>query len=118
MLNYFSDNQDLEFTLQNLELAEITAMLEKDYKNAEKFESAPADFKDALDNYERSLKIIGEIAAERIEARSRTVDQVGAQFKDGKVIYHPLTLQNLQDLKQAGLMGVCRYRRLPTCRST
>ncbi|MBE6356231.1 MAG: acyl-CoA dehydrogenase, partial [Lentisphaerae bacterium] len=106
MLNYFSDNQDLEFTLKNLELAEITGLLEKDYTNAEKFESAPVDFKDALDNYERALKIIGEIAAERIEARSRTVDQVGAQFKDGKVIYHPLTLQNLEDLKQAGLMGV------------
>ena len=37
MLNYFSDNQDLEFTLHNLELAEITAMLEKNYENAEKF---------------------------------------------------------------------------------
>ncbi len=106
MLNYFSDNQDLEFTLHNLELAEITAMLEKNYENAEKFETAPADFKDALDNYERALKVIGEIAGERIESRSRTVDEVGAQFKDGKVIYHPLTLQNLKDLNQAGLMGV------------
>ena len=84
MLNYFSDNQDLEFTLHNLELAEITAMLEKNYENAEKFETAPADFKDALDNYERALKVIGEIAGERIEARSRTVDEVGAQSKTAK----------------------------------
>ena len=95
MLNYFSDNQDLEFTLKNLELAEITGMLEKDYNYADKFEAAPADFKDALDNYERALKVIGEIAGERIEARSRTVDQEGAKFENGKVIYHPLTLQNL-----------------------
>ena len=106
MMNYFSDNQDLEFTLRNLELAEITGLLEKNYKYAEKFESAPVDFQDAMDNYERSLKVIGEIAGERIEARSRTVDQEGAKFKDGKVIYHPLTLQNLEDLTKAGLMGV------------
>ena len=106
MLNYFSDNQDLGFTLRNLDLAEITGMLEKDYRNAEKFESAPVDFADALDNYERALKVIGEIAGERIEARSRAVDQDGAKFKDGKVIYNPLTLQNLEDLSKAGLMGV------------
>ena len=60
MLNYFSDNKDLEFTLHNLELAEITGMLEKNYHSAEKFESAPVNFQDALDNYERALKIIGE----------------------------------------------------------
>ena len=94
MLNYFSDNKDLEFTLGSLELAEITERLENNYRHAEKFESAPVDFKDAMDNYERALKVIGEIAAERIEARSRTVDQEGAKFKDGKVIYHPFTLQN------------------------
>ena len=106
MLNYFSDNKDLEFTLKSLDLAEITALLEKNYSETDKYEAAPVDFADAMDNYERSLKVIGEIAAERIEARSRIVDQEGAKFKDGKVIYHPLTLQNLEDLTQAGLMGV------------
>jgi len=106
MLNYFSDNKDLEFTLKSLDLAEITALLEKNYSETDKYEAAPVDFNDAMDNYERALKVIGEIAGERIEARSRVVDQEGAKFKDGKVIYHPLTLQNLEDLTQAGLMGV------------
>ena len=106
MLNYFSDNKDLEFTLKSLDLAEITALLEKNYSETDKYEAAPVDFNDAMDNYERALKVIGEIAGERIEARSRIVDQEGAKFKDGKVIYHPLTLQNLEDLTQAGLMGV------------
>ena len=106
MLNYFTDNQDLQFTLKSLELAEISALLENGYRDAEKFENAPRDFADAMDNYERSLKVIGEIAAERIEARSREVDLNGAKFKDGKVIYNPLTIQNLKDLAQAGLMGV------------
>ena len=50
MLNYFSDNQDLQFTLKSLELAEITGLLEDDYRKAEKFENAPRDFQDAMDN--------------------------------------------------------------------
>ena len=38
MLNYFCDNQDLQFTLKNLELAEITALLEKEIAGAKKGE--------------------------------------------------------------------------------
>ena len=63
MLNYFSDNKDLEFTLKSLDLAEITALLEKNYSETDKYEAAPVDFNDAMDNYERALKVIGEIAA-------------------------------------------------------
>ena len=94
MLNYFTDNQDLQFTLKSLELAEISALLENDYRDAEKFENAPRDFADAMDNYERSLKVIGEIAAERIEARSREVDLNGAKFKDGYTVADPSVLGN------------------------
>ena len=65
-MNFFLDNKDLEFTLRNLDLAEVARLREDDYKNAEKFENAPENFEDALDNYFRALKVIGEIAAERI----------------------------------------------------
>ena len=105
-MNYFLDNKDLEFTLQHLDLAEITRMREKNYTNAEKFDTAPVDFADALDNYARALKVVGEIAAERIDPRSREVDANGAKFADGKVTYNPLTIRNLEELTQAGVMGV------------
>jgi len=105
-MNYFLDNKDLEFTLNNLDLAEIARMRENNYTNADKFDNAPVDFADALDNYIRAMKVVGEIAAERIAPRSREVDQNGAKFANGKVTYDPLTVQNLKDLTQAGLMGV------------
>ena len=105
-MNFFLDNKDLEFTLRNLDLAEVARMRENDYKNAEKFENAPENFEDALDNYFRALKVIGEIAAERIAPRAREVDLNGAKFVDGKVIYDPLTVKNLDELAKAGLMGV------------
>ncbi|MBE6363484.1 MAG: acyl-CoA dehydrogenase [Lentisphaerae bacterium] len=106
MMNFFLDNKDLEFTLRNLDLAEVARMRENDYKNAEKFENAPENFEDAFDNYFRALKVIGEIAAERIAPRAREVDLNGAKFVDGKVIYDPLTVKNLDELAKAGLMGV------------
>ena len=106
MGNFFKDNTDLMFTLEHLDLAPVAELVEHGYKNAEEFDYAPQDFADALDNYRRALKVVGEIAADRIEPRSRTVDAEGPKFEDGKVTYHPLTTQNLKDLADAGLMGV------------
>lgn len=106
MANFFKDNSDLVFTLKNLDLAEVTALRELDYKLAEEFENAPVSYEDALDNYTRVLEVVGEICGDRIEPRSRTVDAEGPHFADGKVTYHPLTVKNMEDLTQAGVMGV------------
>ncbi len=106
MGNFFKDNPDLMFTLEHLDLAPVAELVERGYKNAGEFDYAPENFADALDNYRQALKVVGEIAADRIEPRSRTVDAEGPKFENGKVTYHPLTTQNLKDLADAGLMGV------------
>ncbi len=106
MANFFKDNADLVFTLNNLELSEVAELKEEGYKFAQDFDNAPVDFADALDNYNRVLEVVGEICGDRIEPRSRTVDAEGPHFENGVVTYHPLTVQNLEDLKLAGVMGV------------
>ncbi len=106
MANYFTENRDLQFTLDNLDMEEIVRLRENDYEYAEKYDNAPVDFEDALDNYRRILKEVGEVCAERIEPRSRTVDEEGPRFEDGVVTYHPLTQENIKDLKKLGVMGV------------
>ena len=106
MGNFFKDTPDLMFTLEHLDLAPVAELVENGYKHAEEFDYAPENFADALDNYRQALKVVGEIASDRIEPRSRTVDAEGPKFEDGKVTYHPLTTQNLKDLADAGLMGV------------
>jgi alkylation response protein AidB-like acyl-CoA dehydrogenase len=106
MSNFFTDNKDLVFTLKNLDLQEVSALCEDNYKFAEEFDNAPENFEDALDNYERVLTVVGEVAGERIEPRSRIVDEEGPKFENGVVTYHPLTQQNLKDLTDAGVMGV------------
>ncbi|MDD3886303.1 MAG: acyl-CoA dehydrogenase family protein, partial [Victivallaceae bacterium] len=106
MANFFTDNKDLVFTLNNLDLAPVTALCEHNYSFAADYENAPVDFKDALDNYNRVLSVVGGICGDRIEPRARDIDVAGPTFADGVVTYNPLTVQNLKDLADAGVMGV------------
>jgi len=111
MSNYFTDNKDLQFTLANLELEEIVGLRENNYSQAKDFDYAPENFADAKDNYKRVLELVGEISGEKIAPRARVVDEEGPHFENNKVTYHPLTVKNLEDLKQAGLGGVMLPRR-------
>jgi len=106
MSNFFTDNKDLQFTLDNLEIQEIIKLREKDYTECNTFDHAPVDFKDSLDNYQRILKVVGDVTGERIEPRARTIDEEGPHFEDNIVTYHPLTVQNLKDLQAAEVCGV------------
>lgn len=106
MSNFFTDNADLLFTLDNLEIQEAMRLIEKDYTEAQKYDTAPESFEDALDSFHRILDVIGDVAGERIAPRARQVDEEGPKFENGVVTYHPLTVQNLNDLKAAGVMGV------------
>ncbi len=106
MSNFYLDNKDLQFTLDNIDLKEVVSMREEGYKACQKFDHAPANYADAIDNYRRVLEVIGEVTGENIDPRSRQVDEEGPHFENNKVTYHPLTQKNLRDLKHAGVMGV------------
>ena len=110
MSNFFTDNADLVFTLKNLDFKEVVSLREDNYKQVEKWDTAPCDYADAMDSYEKVLSVVGDVAGERIAPRSRQVDEEGPKFEDGVVTYHPLTVQNLKDLTDAGVMGVMLRR--------
>jgi len=111
MSNYFTDNKDLQFTLANLELEEVVSLRENNYKQAEEFDYAPENYADAKDNYKRVLELVGEISGERIAPRARVVDEEGPHFENNKVTYHPLTVKNLEELRNAEVFGVMLPRR-------
>lgn len=106
MSNFFTDNKDLQFTLKNINLQEVMDLKENGYTENQKFEDAPLNYEDALDSFERVLDVIGDITGERIAPHARQVDEEGPKFENGVVTYHPLTVQNLKDLRAAGVMGV------------
>ena len=106
MSNFFTDNKDLVFTLNHIDLKEVVAQREKNYSEAATHDHAPQDYADALDNFRRVLEVIGDVCGERIDPRSRQVDEEGPHFENNKVTYHPLTRKNIEDLCSAGVMGV------------
>ncbi len=106
MANFFSDNKDLVFSLDNLDLVEAVKIKENNYKFASEFDTAPTDYNDALDNFKRVMSVVGEICADNIDRRSRIVDEEGPHFADGVVTYHELTRKNLEDLTKADVMGI------------
>ncbi|NWF90563.1 MAG: acyl-CoA dehydrogenase family protein [Ignavibacteriaceae bacterium] len=106
MANYFSDNQDLLFHFEKLDLREVVDFLEENYSQSKKFNYAPVNYQDAKENFKRILEITGDIAANYIAPRSPSIDDEGATFKDGKVQYAKGTKESLELLSKAELMGM------------
>ncbi len=112
--NYFDDNDDIQFLFRHLDLAALARVQEDDfqYRDGPGSEWAPADAEDAIDNYRRILRIVGDLAANRIAPRAEEVDLQGNTLNaDGTVTLSPLVRQNLRDLAQADLMGFTLPRR-------
>ena len=70
MANFFTDNPDLMFQFENLNIEEQVAILEDDYTQAEQFDYAPESYEDAIDNYRRVLEMAGALTAELIAPRA------------------------------------------------
>jgi alkylation response protein AidB-like acyl-CoA dehydrogenase len=106
MANYFSDNSDLTYQFDRLDIKEVVDLVEDYYKESEEYNYAPVDYEDALENYRRILEIIGDISANFIAPRAASIDDEGAAFKDGKVYYAKGTREALDLLSKAELMGM------------
>ncbi len=111
MPNFFTDNKDLVFQFEHLDLEEIVELTENGYAEAEKYDYAPHDYQDAMDNYRKVLEIAGDIAGNIIAPNAASVDEEGAHFENGKVRYAKGTQEALDMLSKAELMGITLPRR-------
>ena len=109
--NFYLDNGDIKFNLNEVGLDKVVALRESDYAEAKQFPEAPVDFADAIDSYDKVLAMVGEICGEMIAPRAASVDEEGCTLENGKVSYAKGTVQNLKDLTQAQVMGVMLPRR-------
>ncbi len=103
--NFFLDNLDLQFRLEQLELQDVLEIKEKGYQYHKEYPAAPRHYADAKDNYRLLLEVLGEICAVVIAPRAAEADLEGAHFDDGQVTYTAATEEGLLALKQADLMG-------------
>jgi alkylation response protein AidB-like acyl-CoA dehydrogenase len=103
--NFFQDNPDLQFRLEQLDLREALEFKEKGYSEADTYPGAPRNYPDAKDNYRIVLDVLGEICGERIAPRAAEADEEGAHFENGVVTYAAATQDAIEALRSAELFG-------------
>lgn len=106
MGNFFSDNKDLQFHLNHPLMRRIVELREKNFTERERYDYAPADFEDAMDNYRRVLEIVGGVCADVIAPNAEDVDHEGPRVENAHVVYARGTQANLEAINKAGLGGI------------
>lgn len=108
--NFFLDNPDLGFRLEQLDLREVVDLKEKGYAEADRYPTAPRDYADAMDDYRIVLEVLGEVCGERVAPRAAEADEEGAHFDGGDVTYAGPTREAIDALRQAELFGAMLSR--------
>jgi len=111
MPNFFTENEDLKFHFNRLDIREVLEIAENNYTQKKDFDYAPENYEDARENLDKVLELVGDIAGNSIAERAASVDQEGARFENGKVIYAKGTQENLKELAQADLSGMILPRK-------
>ncbi|NQV49035.1 MAG: acyl-CoA dehydrogenase family protein [Candidatus Marinimicrobia bacterium] len=111
MSNYFTENKDILFQFNRIDLEEIIRIREDNYEQSQTYSYAPKDYEDAKDNFRRILEVVGDIAGNFVAERAREVDALGSTFADGKVTYAKGLQEAMDRLNQAGLMGFILERK-------
>jgi 3-(methylthio)propanoyl-CoA dehydrogenase len=103
--NYFTDNEDVQFYLNDARLKDIFELREKGYTEHHTHPFAPEDFEDALDNCHRVLSLVGQLSAEILAPAATDTDRRGCTLENNVVSYAPGTQEALKRFTQADLFG-------------
>gem|GEM_PF-4410720 len=105
MENYFTDNEDIQFYLNDARFKDIFELRETGYTENIAYQFAPEDFEDALDNCHRVLSLAGQLSAEILAPTATDTDRHGCTLKNNVVSYAPGTQEVLKRFAQADLFG-------------
>ncbi len=84
----------------------IVELRAKNFTERERYDYAPTDFEDAMDNYRRVLEIVGGVCADVIAPNAEDVDHEGPRVENDHVVYARGTQANLEAINKAGLGGI------------
>ena len=110
-MNFYNDNESLKFYLSHPVMDKIIKLKERDFVDSANDMMAPESVEDAIDNYDKVLEIVGDIAANVLEANAESVDHEGPQVINNEIVYAKGTQQNHEALRNAGLYGMSLPRK-------
>jgi len=106
MANFYRDNDDIQFLFKHIDMGEVAAYAEENFKYAGQFETAPKDAAEAVTNYDLVLESVGRLAGDFIAPRSEHIDREGNTLNpDGTVTYAKGIAESLAALAKADVMG-------------
>lgn len=111
MANFYSDNPQLKYHLNNPMMKLIVELKEHGFADKNSYDFAPIDYPDAIDSYDKTLSIVGDIAANIIAPNAEGVDAEGAHCSNGRVDYAAGTKANIDAMIKAGMSGMTMPRR-------
>ncbi len=106
MSNFYTDNEHLKFHLSHPLMKKIVELKENNFQDSHKYDYAPFDFEDAMDNYDKVLEIIGEISGDIMATNAESVDHDGPELVDHQVKYAKGTQENLDAIIKSNLFGM------------
>ena len=109
--NFFTDNPDILWHFDHLDLDDIIRSREDDFEQAKAFPDAPRTIAEAREGYRAVLEEVGAISCREIAPLAPEVDAEGAHYDHGKVSYAAGTQRALDILAQTDLMGFTLPRR-------
>ena len=111
MANFYTDNPNIKFYLTHPLVKHIVELKERNFADKDKYDYAPENFEDAMDNYERVLELAGDVMANVVAPNAEAVDAEGPHLENNRMIYASKTYENLDATIKAGLNGVTMPRR-------
>ena len=111
MANHYTEHPELRFELNHPLMQRIVELKERNFRDKDEFDTAPLDHADAMDNYDRVLDIVGEIAGTTIADNAESVDLEGPHHEGDRVRYASGTQRNLDAMVSAGMNGMTMPRR-------
>jgi alkylation response protein AidB-like acyl-CoA dehydrogenase len=107
MGNFFTDNDDIRFLLNSMDLGALAELTEENYKFAGEFDYAPASGEEAASNYMMVMNSLGELCADFIAPRSEEMDRQGNKLTEDGVVIRPDGMYEILDkLAKAEVMGM------------
>ncbi len=110
MANHYTEHPELRFELNHPLMQRIVELKERGFRDKDEFDTAPLDHADAMDNYDRVLDIVGEIAGTTIAENAEGVDLEGPHHEGDRVRYASGTQRNLDAMVSAGMNGMTMPR--------
>ena len=111
MNNFYKDNDHLKRQMTHPMMKRIVALKEEGYTQSREYRSAPENFDDAIDSYDKVMEVMGEICAGTIAPNAFDVDAEGPHCEGGRVTYASGTQRNHDMLTRSGLYGLTQPRR-------